>query len=333
MPTNRAEELIIEAVRDGARAVLVGKLSGKVGIYRRVDGRIEFLSELTSEESQSLINQFQTFAGAVVENEPDWEAHLVHDFGECPIHLLFWGFWDKGFPSFGAHIVNPAKRRHFSQLGLSAHDTAVFEGLLSHKSVVVLGCGCTGSGKFSTFVAALEELAARDHRVANLSEWLDFGYDDIHHVTADVPNLASQIEGLIGQFDAVGIAFIRSSAHLQAAWKLAANGCLVILTVNTMTLPMALRRMLDAGVSPEEIQAQFLGGWSQTLVHRQEGRGRVALFDCLGPADAKGLVVSREWLGDAERFEEHKRALWREAEPHIERGELRREDVERCLIW
>lgn len=333
MPTNRAEELLNEAVRDGARAVLVGKLGGKHGVHRRVDGLHILQQELTNGESEALIREFQTLAGADATDGGEWEAHLVRDFEGRRVHLLLSGFPDKGDLAFIVGIVDPAKRRSLSQLGLSARHATLFEEMLSHRGGVILGCGPTGSGKISTLFAALQEVIKRGKRVANLSDFPDCDWDGIEHIAVNFPNLAFQIEELTGQFDAVGIAFISNSAHIQAAWKLAASGSLVILTVNVMALPMALHRMLDAGISPEEMRARFLGGWSQTLVRRQEGRGRVALFDCLGPADAKGLVVSREWLGDAERFDEHKRALWREAEPRIERGELRREDVERCLIW
>jgi len=332
MSTNRAEELINEAVRDGTGGVIIGNLSGQMGVWQHLDGRTELRDELTDDNAQSLISEFQTLAYNPVEDGGQWTAHLIRNFDGRAVHLLFHAFQDKGKPSLVVGIVDPAKRRNLSQLGLSADGAAIFEELLSRRSGLILGCASTGNGKMTTFMAALQELAKRGKRVAHLSELPDCGWEGIKYVKVDFPNLASQIEELNGKFDAVGVAFLNISEHIQAAWKLAASGCLVILTANTMETTSALYRMLDSGVSPEEIHAQFLGGWSQTLVRRQEGRGRVALFDCLGPADAKPMSLSREWLGDAERFKEHKRALWRDAEPRIERGELRREDVEVCLV-
>ncbi len=325
---SRAQMLLREAVACGA-SDLHFKADGDGATVRvRVDGRFEKELERFMPNFAGLILEFKTLAvEKIFEDEHEWQGRFsLEEEGKVVSFDIYW-FRDKGANAMAVQIFDPAHWLSFDQLGWSERDAATLDELTSLSNGVIVGCGARGSGHFTTLDALLERLAQNGKRVVSLTNWVDPRLELITQIQCEDADVGEQVAAIKGQFDVISLGNLNRDVKMRAALDLATSGHLVLGLVYVSSIAGALHRFLDFGISPDELKASFVGGWSQTLVRRAQNKGRIALFNCMSREEARDQVFEREWLQSRAFGNEEKAAFWRDAEQKIAAGLTTREQA------
>lgn len=172
---------------------------------------------------------------------------------------------------------------------------AVVKELALRARGLLLITGSTGSGKSTTLSAMIQHInETRNVHVLTIEDPIEFVYKDIkasitqREVGSDINSLQDGLYGGLRQDpDVMMIGELRDCHMIEAAFKAAETGHLVISTLHTNDTKSSLDRMLE--VFPAEYQNQartqlastLVGIISQRLVPRADGTGRVPACEIL----------------------------------------------------
>jgi twitching motility protein PilT len=160
---------------------------------------------------------------------------------------------------------------------------------------LLLITGSTGSGKSTTLSGMIQHInETRNVHVLTIEDPIEFVYKDIkasitqREVGSDINSLQDGLYGGLRQDpDVMMIGELRDCHMIEAAFKAAETGHLVISTMHTNDAKSSLDRLLE--VFPAEYQNQartqlastLVGIISQQLVPRADGTGRVPACEVL----------------------------------------------------
>lgn len=179
-------------------------------------------------------------------------------------------------------------------LGMSAADRATFESNLGNPHGMILLTGPTGSGKTSTFYAALRYIQAQGgESLITIEDPVEYDLAEIPQVEVDSERLtyATALRSVLRHDpDVIMIGEIRDEETAEIAVRSAITGHLVLSTLHTNSAAGAIARLLDIGVAP------FLAAATIRLVAAQR-LVRVLCKRCRNPRE----LTSREsaLLGDS----------------------------------
>jgi Tfp pilus assembly pilus retraction ATPase PilT len=323
----RAQQLLEEAAARGVRSFSLSAKGDGAALSLRTRGGFE-RDERVLPDFAGLVTEFDALApDKMHQDEFEWEARVALSVEGRQVWFDLWWFRDKGKNGFIGYVFDPNLRVSFDQLGLSERDAKTLDELTSFPSGVVVGCGCVGSGHGTTQMALLERMGQHGRRVVSLYDWSHPHLRGVTQIELDPENIKEQVASLAADFDVFALPNLRNDKIVHAAFDLASSGHLVLSLIYSYPVETALYRFLDLGVSPDELRAHFLGGWSQTLVHRAGGKDRIGVFNCMSRDEAQHQTFERVWLSQQIDQDEFKRAWWRDIERKIERGDILREDV------
>ena len=324
--TSRAELLLREAAGRGVSDVHLKTTGEGATISMRVDGQFQKELERFVPDVKGLVGEFKDLCTHKhFEDEYEWFGHILRSIEERDVWFELNWFRDKGADSMLILVLNGWLS--FSSLGLNDQDAAALDELISLPRGVIVGCGSGGSGHATTLNALIERLAQNGKRVAALDDWSDPRVKGVTQLEINAENPGEQVAFLADNFDVFAFWNFRNQKIARVAFDLAASGHLVLGLIYSLPVETALARFLDQGISPDELKAYFLGGWSQTLVRRAGGKGRIGVFDCMSREEAQQQTFEHEWLNRQINEDESKRVWWRDIKDKIVRGEVRREDV------
>ena len=326
---SRAQELLHEAIELEAEEIYLQTDGEKAKVRYRVSGRIVQKLDGFISDAQNVFDELKALPTQVVLAEENEGMGYFSFSVENRAHWLrlYWFRDEEG----DAVVISMLERwLSLSDLGLSQSSGAILDELVGHSRGVVVGCGATGSGRTTTATALMERLAQNGHKVVSLVESSDPRLQGVTQIEIESHGFAAQVELLAGHFDTFSLGNLDSEEKIRAAFALARDGHLVLGISDTPLIVGTLRRFLASGVSQEELQADFLGGWSQTLVPRINAPERTGLFYCLSREEAKrhlaGESAHHDLIAQAEA-----KALWSDAEAKIAARLITREEAERVL--
>jgi twitching motility protein PilT len=181
---------------------------------------------------------------------------------------------------------------------------------------LLLVTGATGSGKSTTLSAMIQHInETRNVHILTIEDPIEFVYKDLkasitqREVGSDINTLQDGLYGGLRQDpDVIMIGELRDCNMIEAAFKAAETGHLVISTLHTNDCRSSLDRMLE--VFPAEYQNQartqlastLVGIVSQQLISRADGTGRVPACEVLvkSPTIEHYIMKQKlELIGDA----------------------------------
>ena len=161
-------------------------------------------------------------------------------------------------------------RFDLSALGMSAHDLARFEDVLTRPHGIVLATGPTGSGKTTTLYAALERLRTGREKILTVEDPVEYQLAGIPQVPVNERvgvTFASALRALLRQDpDVMLVGEIRDGETAEIATQAALTGHLVLSTLHTNDAAGALTRLVDLGVAPFLVSATVEAVLAQRLV-------------------------------------------------------------------
>jgi len=199
----------------------------------------------------------------------------------------------------------PLRVPTIDELGLP--DT--FKELSLRKQGLVLVTGPTGSGKSTSLAAMVQHINQNQYRhVVTLEDPIEFVHADINSTVnqrelgLDTWSLSEALKRVLRQDpDVILIGEMRDPATMETAMRAAETGHLVLSTLHTNDAKQSMDRILDSfeGGMQNQIRTllslTLLGVFSQRLVPRADGSGRVAAVEIMvnSPAVAKLLAEGK----------------------------------------
>jgi general secretion pathway protein E len=155
-------------------------------------------------------------------------------------------------------------------LGFSARDYALMDGLIHRPDGIILVTGPTGSGKTTTLYACLNRINQPNINILTAEDPVEYELSGIHqvHVNAKIGlTFASALRAFLRQDpDVVMVGEIRDKETSEIAINASLTGHLVLSTIHTNDAAGAFTRMIDMGVEPFLLRSSVIGVLAQRLV-------------------------------------------------------------------
>jgi general secretion pathway protein E len=169
-------------------------------------------------------------------------------------------------------------------LGFSAREYALMDGLIHRPDGIILVTGPTGSGKTTTLYACLNRINQPNINILTAEDPVEYELPQIHqvHVNAKIGlTFASALRAFLRQDpDVVMVGEIRDKDTVEIAINASLTGHLVLSTIHTNDAAGAFTRMIDMGVEPFLLRSSVIGVLAQRLV-------RILCPHCKEPVEAK----------------------------------------------
>lgn len=271
------------AIQQRATDIYVEPGSRSVVIRLRIDGRNSILHPpYETTWHRALISRIKVMANmdTTIQRQPsDGKIAVVLDGNEYDLRV-------STVPTANGEAVAIRildKRRtllKLSDVGLSAHNLAAAERLITLPNGILLVTGPTGSGKTTTLYAALGQVNTPDIKIITLEDPVEYQIPGITQVginpDADL-TFANGLRAILRQSpDIILVGEIRDLETAVIAMQAAMTGHLVLSTLHTNDATSAPARLLNMGVAPYLISAALRGVVAQRLA-------RVLCPDCKTP--------------------------------------------------
>ncbi len=174
------------------------------------------------------------------------------------------------------------------QLGFSEPARAMVEGMLSHRSGLILVTGATGSGKTTTLYTCLRTLLARGFcNIVTLEDPIEADISGVRQSQVNTGIGYDFVQGLRAILrqdpDVIMVGEIRDRETAKTALEAAYTGHLVLSTLHTPDCATSLLRLASFDLDPFWVQQCLKGIVSQTLVRGVGSVGRLAVTEVLEP--------------------------------------------------
>ncbi|MEO0092878.1 MAG: PilT/PilU family type 4a pilus ATPase [candidate division WOR-3 bacterium] len=213
----------------------------------------------------------------------------------------------KGYFGLALRLI-PKHIMEFEELGFLPHLVPKIKALLDKSHGLILVTGPTGCGKSTTQATFIDYILNSPRHVLTIEDPIEFIHDHKaglvtqREVGIDVSSFREAImKGLRSNPNVILVGEIRDLATAEATVWAAESGHLVIGTLHTTNATETITRFID--IFPPEIRDQIriqfsisiLAVFSQRLVLRAEGRGRIAAFEIMMATPAvRNLIRERK---------------------------------------
>ena len=252
--------LIDQADKLGASDIHIENLRDGIRIRMRVDGLLHpvanidkdkyriFMGELSSRANVSMASNKPQSGHMQKEIHRDGASHLLNIrvetiptmYGQDAVLRLF---------NFDESLLN------LDLLGLSKHERAEIDEVISHPRGLVLMVGPTGSGKSTTLYSMINALNTSERKIITLEDPIEYGITGISQIPINTNGGESFAEGLRSVLrldpDVVMVGEIRDGDTAKTAIQASITGHLVLSSFHANSSSAAFARMIDLiGVNP-----------------------------------------------------------------------------------
>ena len=185
-----------------------------------------------------------------------------------------------------------------NSIGLEGDDLEKYESLLKNSSGVILLVGPTGSGKSTTLLTMLQELACEETNIVTLEDPVEYNIPGVNQCQINEKTgmtFAAGLRAILRQDpDVISVGEIRDGETGSIAIRAAITGHLVFSTLHTNDAPSAFARLKDIGVEPYLTVSAMRGIISQRLVRKLCPNCREAYKPSVEELDALGLPADSD---------------------------------------
>jgi type IV pilus assembly protein PilB len=267
-------QIIAQAIRDGASDVHIGPDENALHLRYRIDGSLQTRQGPPKSAHPGIVQRIKVMASLdltqtrrpqdgkfrfTLENEPvDIRVSVIPTVhGENVVLRLL---------SSGAAI------KGFRELGMSSAMIDEFKAVVDHPYGITLVTGPTGSGKTTTLYTALKMLNTPDRNVMTIEDPVEIRLAMARQVQVNTEigmTFASALRAILRQDpDIVLVGEIRDQETAKIAVQAALTGHLVLSTLHTNDASGAVTRLKDLGCPAFAINAALLGVLAQRLAKK-----------------------------------------------------------------
>ncbi len=266
-------QILLEAYKDGATDIHIEPFEDQLQVRYRIDGvlydakvpanikhfkdtinsRVKILSNLNIAEKR--MPQDGRFKVRVGEIDLDLRvSFLPTPYGEGVV----------------LRLLNTARLYDFNELGLTAQEQEILEGLIRRPHGILFLTGPTGSGKTTTLYACLSRLNTEDQKIITIEDPVEYQLKGITQVQINPQIGLTFARGLRSMLrhdpDMMMVGEVRDMETAEIAIQVALTGHLIFSTLHTNDAASGVTRLLDMGVEPYLITSTVEGFIAQRLV-------------------------------------------------------------------
>ncbi len=282
-------DLLLEAVRDGASDIHLEPTENTLRARFRVDGLLKVAKDFPVELIPSIISRIKVMARMDIgERRKPQDGRF-----EVPVGGRDFDVRVSTLPiSHGEKVVMRLLDKSkvlitLGELGLDSGQQEQFRKHLRHPHEIVLVTGPTGSGKTTTLYAALNLINSIDKNIVTVEDPVEYEMVGINQVQVNpraALTFASALRSILRQDpDVVMIGEIRDSETAEIAIQSALTGHLVLSTLHTNDACGSVTRLIDMGIPPFLIASALGAVIAQRLV-------RVLCKSCRTPFNPPGQI-------------------------------------------
>ncbi len=267
-----ANQIIIQAIRQGASDIHVEPQEQRVRVRYRVDGALYSVMTPPKHIQPALISRLKIMASMdIAERRVPQDGRI-----EMKVDNRDIDFRVSTIPSsFGEKVVMRILDKSgafvgVEKLGLLPEDHQRFERIITRPHGIMLLTGPTGSGKTTTLYAILNRLNKVEVNITTIEDPVEYQLPGIAQVQIN-PKAGLTFAGGLRSFlrqdpDIIMVGEIRDEETARLAIQAALTGHLVLSTLHTNDAPGAATRLVDMGIEPFLVSSSVIGVIAQRLV-------------------------------------------------------------------
>ena len=265
-------QILSEAVREGASDIHIEPRANRVDIRYRIDGHLRKVREVPSRLANMLTSRLKIMAELdIVEFRIPQDGRISIQVDGRPVDLRV-----SVLPNYhGQRIVlrildKAMSLRKLEDLGFAKDDLDLFQRLIDKPYGLFLVTGPTGSGKTTSLYAALNVMRSESNNVMTCEDPIEYELDGINQSQVNEKvglTFAAQLRAILRQDpDVVLVGEIRDAETAITAVRASLTGHMVFSTLHCNDSPGAVPRLVDMGIDPFMLSTSLTGVMSQRLV-------------------------------------------------------------------
>ncbi|MEA2082988.1 MAG: ATPase, T2SS/T4P/T4SS family [Thermodesulfobacteriota bacterium] len=253
---NVVNDLLLQAVRQGASDVHIEPSIDKIRVRLRVDGILRLAKEFPMDMHPVLISRIKVISQLDIgerRRPQDGRFEVPVSGREFDIRVSTLPL--KNGEKVVMRLLDKSKVKvSLQDLGFEQEQQTLFEEHLAHPHEIMLVTGPTGSGKTTTLYAALNYINTIGKNIVTVEDPVEYELFGVNQVQvnpkADL-TFASALRSILRQDpDVVMIGEIRDAETAEIAIQAALTGHLVLSTLHTNDASGAIARLIDMGIAP-----------------------------------------------------------------------------------
>ncbi|GIX07122.1 MAG: type IV fimbrial assembly protein PilB [Candidatus Poribacteria bacterium] len=270
-------QLIIDAVREGATDIHIEPFEEELQIRFRIDGVLERRPAPPKHLQAAITSRVKLMAGMnIAETRRPQDGRIevrIATLGRREIDIrvstvpTIWG------ESVAMRILDKnTVRRGLTELGLMEDDYQILQRMIRKPWGIILATGPTGSGKTTTLNAILTEINEEGSKIITVEDPVEYDLPGINQINVN-PELNVTFDRALRHIlrqdpDKVMVGEIRDLETAEMAIHTSLTGHLVLSSLHTNDAPQAITRLISMGVDPYLVSATLEGVIAQRLPRR-----------------------------------------------------------------
>jgi len=265
-------QLLREAVRDGASDIHIEPDGKKVRVRYRVDGVLHEVMTLPGASRAGVTSRLKIMAEMdIAERRRPQDGRIAVKVDDRPVDIRVASLPTPHGEALVLRILNSGLSfKELADVGLGAEEYKSVMELLGRPYGALLIAGPTGSGKSTTMYGALQQLNTLERKIITIEDPVEYQMAGVTQMAVHNRIGLSFAAGLRtilrSDPDIVMVGEIRDPETAETSVRAALTGHLVLSSIHTNDAPSALNRLTDMGVPPYITSSGLLGVMSQRLV-------------------------------------------------------------------
>lgn len=268
----KLKQLVGEAALLRASDVHIIPEESGVAVRYRLDGQLIDVDRLTHQSGRKLISHMKFISGMDIgERRRPQNKRIELEIGEATIFIRLSTFPSALMETLVLRIFPYSKSATLSELALFPSQAEYLQKLINSPHGLILICGPTGAGKTTTLYSLLKDrMAHSTENIMTLEDPVERRETGLLQMEINEKAGVTYAAGLRSLLrhdpDLIVIGEIRDEETAQIAVKAAMSGHLVISSLHSSSTSSAVRRILDLGVDPADLQEVLYGVVAQRLI-------------------------------------------------------------------
>jgi type IV pilus assembly protein PilB len=268
------DDLLLQALREGASDIHFEPREDKLSIRMRVDGILKQYHSFSLKQQPAILSRVKIISKLdISERQKPQDGRLKLKIGTKEVDARVSSLPAYYGEKMVLRILDQQKvQLGLEELGLSPHNLSLLKQIIMQPYGLVLVTGPTGSGKSTTLYAALNTINSEEKNIVTVEDPIEYQIPIINQVQVNVKKdftFAAALRSILRQDpNIVMIGEIRDPETGQIATEAALTGHLVLSTLHTNDAPSAVVRLVEMGIEPFLLAPSLLGIVAQRLARK-----------------------------------------------------------------
>jgi len=270
-------KIVIDAHARGASDIHIESNPGK-GVTRirlRRDGEMEDYLELPAAYRDALVSRIKIMAGLdISEHRHSQDGKIAFaQYGPLPIELRVVVIpISDNLEDVVLRLLGGVEPLPLDKLGLSDHDLAELQQMVTRSYGLILVCGPTGSGKTTTLHSVLRHINRPDLKIWTAEDPVEISQAGLRQVQINARigwTFAAAMRAFLrADPDVIMVGEMRDAETTKIGIEASLTGHLVFSTIHTNSAAESVVRLLDLGMDPFNFADALIGILSQRLARK-----------------------------------------------------------------